>query len=84
MAPLGLRQLEGKDVKHTTEISQGNQVGLSLVKGSKGLKQRLVINSNFIKVYKFSLIKICSLHTCIASRIIRSLNFYEVDVYRIL
>lgn len=50
MAPLGLRQLEGKDVKHTTEISQGNQVGLSLVKGSKGLKQKLVINSNFIKV----------------------------------
>lgn len=78
MAPLGLRQLEGKDVKHTTEISQGNQVGLSLVKGSKGLKQKLVINSNFIKV------KIFSLYTCIASRIIRSLNFYEVDVYRIL
>lgn len=50
MVPLGLRQLEGKDVKHTTEISQGNQVGLGLVKGSKGLKQKLVINSNFIKV----------------------------------
>lgn len=50
MAPLGLRQLKGEDVEHTTEISQGNQVGLSLVKGSKGLKQKLVMYSHFIKV----------------------------------